>query len=365
MIRYSKILSQICALIFISVSCSSTESKKAKNVILLIGDGMGLTQVSSSFYYSEETPNFSRFKNIGLSNTSASSHKITDSAAGATAFASGQKSYNGAIGVNSDTVSIPTIVEIAKKKNVSSGVVATSSITHATPACFYSHVKSRSMHEEIAKQMAFADLDFVAGAGLPYFKDRDDGANYYDTMQDQDVILDTLALASFEALCEGCQYVYLDTATSMPRMLDGRGDFLSNATELGIDHLSRNEDGFFLMVEASQIDWGGHANDAEYLTTELLDFDKVIGLVLDFAEKEGNTLVIVTADHETGGFALSSTPVEGENWSDYDKITGTFSTGGHTTTLIPVFAYGPGAEKFAGVYSNTEIFHKMLEASGW
>jgi len=326
---------------------------------------MGLTQVSSSFYYSEETPNFSRFKKIGLINTSASSHKITDSAAGATAFASGKKSYNGAIGVNSDTVSVPTIIEIAKKINVSTGVVATSSITHATPACFYSHVKSRSMHEEIAKQLVASELDYAAGAGLPYFMDRNDGADYYDVLKGQGVILDTTNLASLEEICAGCQYAYLDTAASMPRMLDGRGDFLTNAAKLGIDHLSRNEEGFFLMVEGSQIDWGGHANDADYLTTELLDFDKMLGMVLDFAEKDGNTLVIVTADHETGGFALSSTPVEGEGWSDYNKVTATFSTGGHTTTLIPVFAYGPGADKFAGIYSNTEIFHKMIEASGW
>ncbi len=365
MIKYFKACFLCCALLFIAISCSNPEGEGTpKNVILLIGDGMGLTQVSSSFYYSDATPNFSRFKHIGLINTSASSHKITDSAAGATAFASGKKSYNGAVGVNSDTVSIPTILEIAEKIGRSTGVVATSSITHATPACFYSHVRSRGMHEEIARQLSVSDVDYAAGAGLPFFTNRDDGANYYDSLSLRDVILDTTSLATFDEICEGCQYMYLDTAGSMPRMLDGRGDFLSDATKLGLDHLSRDEEGFFLMVEGSQIDWGGHANDAEYLTTELLDFDKVIGLVLDFAERDGNTLVIVTADHETGGFALSSTPME-EGWSDYNKVTGTFSTGGHTTTLIPVFAFGPGASRFNGIYENTEIFHKMLETTGW
>lgn len=366
MTKYLRVLLLPCLILFISISCTDSETAgKPQNIILLIGDGMGLTQVSSSFYYSDETPNFTRFKKIGLINTSSSSHKITDSAAGATAFASGKKSYNGAIGVNSDTVSIPTILEIAQKKDVSTGVVATSSITHATPACFYAHVKSRGMQEEIAKHLVGSNVDYAAGGGLPYFTDREDGVNYYDSLKSREVILDTTELATFEEICDGCQYAYLDTARSMPRMLDGRGDFLSNATKLGIDHLSRDKDGFFLMIEGSQIDWGGHANDTEYLTTELLDFDKVIGLVLDFAEKDGNTLVIVTADHETGGFALSSTPVEGETWTDYNKVTATFSTGGHTSTLIPVFAYGPGAEKFEGIYSNTEIFHKMLEASGW
>ncbi len=360
-----KVCMLACAFLFISISCSAPESAQPKNIILLIGDGMGLSQVSSSYYYGDATPNFSRFKHIGLINTSASSHKITDSAAGATAFASGKKSYNGAIGVNSDTVSIPTILEIAEKLNLSTGVVATSTITHATPASFYAHAKSRGMYEEIAKQLATSEVDYAAGAGLRHFKNRDDGANYYDTLDAREVILDTTSLTTIDKICAECKYMYLDTGGAMPRIIDGRGDYLSDATRLGLDHLSRNEDGFFLMVEGSQIDWGGHANNAEYLTTELLDFDKVIGLALDFAEKDGNTLVIVTADHETGGFSLSSTPMDDGAWSDYNQVTGTFSTGGHTTTLIPVFAYGPGADKFGGIYENTEIFHKMLETTGW
>ena len=110
------------------------------------------------------------------------------------------------------------------------------------------------------------------------------------------------------------------------------------------------------MVEGSMIDWGGHGNDADYLVSEMIDFDEAIGVALDFAEKDGNTLVIVTADHETGGFTLSS----GEN---YDQIKGTFSTGGHSTTLIPVAAYGPGSELFRGVYENTEIFHNMMKST--
>lgn len=365
MIKLLKGLLMVSIIVLTSVSCSDSSSKPAKNIILLIGDGMGLSQVSSSYYYGDSKPNFGRFKQVGLINTSASSHKITDSAAGATAFASGQKSYNGAIGVNKDTVSIPTILEIAEKLGVATGVVATSSITHATPACFYSHVKSRRMHSEIASQLAASDVDYAAGAGLPYFKGDEDEESSYDAMIAKGFAVDTLQLASIDDICGDCRYAYLDTAASMPRMLDGRGDFLSKASKLGIDHLSRDEDGFFLMIESSQIDWGGHANDAEYLTTELLDFDKVIGMVLDYAERDGNTLVIVTADHETGGYTLSSTPMDDGQWSDYNTITGTFSTGGHSTTLIPVFAYGPGSDKFGGIYENSEIFHKMLEATGW
>jgi alkaline phosphatase len=140
----------------------------------------------------------------------------------------------------------------------------------------------------------------------------------------------------------------------MPKMSEGRGNFLSNATKLALQKLSKNEKGFFLMVEGSQIDWGGHANDADYLIQELLDFDKTLGVALDFARKNGETLVVVTADHETGGFTLAS-----DN-GDYNKIKPTFSTKGHSGTMVPVFAEGPGSSLFGGIYENTAIYHKMM-----
>jgi len=148
----------------------------------------------------------------------------------------------------------------------------------------------------------------------------------------------------------------------------GRGDFLPNATELGIQFLNKDNSNFFLMVEGSQIDWGGHANDSDYLISELIDFDNAIGKALDFAKRDGNTLVIVTADHETGGFTLAAktkTRDNGKEYSDYSEVEGRFSTNGHSATLIPVFAYGPGAEEFNGVYQNNEIFHKILKVTNW
>ena len=149
-----------------------------------------------------------------------------------------------------------------------------------------------------------------------------------------------------------------------------RGDFLPKATQLGIQFLNKDADisNFFIMIEGSQVDWGGHGNDADYLISELIDFDDAIGKALDFAEKDGNTLVIVTADHETGGFTLSSSlmkTVDGKSSSDANEIKEAFSTNGHSATLVPVFAYGPGSEAFSGVYENTEIFHKILEATNW
>ena len=141
----------------------------------------------------------------------------------------------------------------------------------------------------------------------------------------------------------------------MDKMLEGRGDFLPNATKMALDKLSKNKNGFFLMVEGAQIDWGGHDNDTDYLITELLDFDKTIGVALDFAAKNAETLVIVTADHETGGFTLSTDD------GNYNKIKPTFSTGGHSATMVPIFAKGPGEENFGGIYKNTALFQKMMD----
>jgi alkaline phosphatase len=141
-----------------------------------------------------------------------------------------------------------------------------------------------------------------------------------------------------------------------PRVSKGRGDQLLQSTQTALEILKQNRNGFFLMVEGSQIDWGSHANDATYVAEEMVDFDKTIGAVLDFAAKDGNTLVIITADHETGGMSL----VGGDIASG--KVEAKFTTGHHTGVMIPVFAFGPGSSAFAGIYSNTAIFEKMMKA---
>ncbi len=338
---------------------SETRPSHPKNIILLIGDGMGLTQVSTVFYYQDTPSNFLRFKYIGLHQNEPTSHKVTDSASGATAFSAGVKTYNGAIGVDQDTVSVPTILEIMAKKGYSTGLVATSSIVHATPASFYAHTDSRGNYEEIARQLVYAPVNFFAGGGIKFFAKRLDQKNYLDTLTEKGFFVDTLGLGS-KKLEFNKKYAFLPAQDAMPKMQDGRGDFLPRATQMALDHLSQDEDGFFLMVEGSQIDWGGHANDADYVIQETLDFDKTIGLVLDFAKNDKNTLVIVTADHETGGLSLSAATIFGQG--DYSKIIPSFSTGNHSATLIPVFAYGPGAEEFMGIYQNSDIFGKMLKA---
>ena len=343
-----------------------TQATKPANVILLIGDGMGLTQLSSSFYFGTTKPNFSRFKSIGLSNVIAANSKITDSASGATAFASGIKTYNGAIGVDMDKIQVETIVEVLSKEGYATGLISTSSITHATPASFYAHVENRNQEEAIAAQMSTSTIDFFAGGGLKFFKKRKDGTNLLTALTSNGFIVNTTELSS--SLEVNKKYGFLLADEGMPKMIEGRGPFLSEATQLALNYFELQEKPFFLMIESSQIDWGGHDNKADYLIKEVLDFDDVIGKVLDFAEERGNTLVIVTADHETGGFSLSPEVIgknpKGEDIHDYNRIHPTFSTSGHSATLIPVLAFGPQSELFIGFYENNDIYYKMRAALG-
>jgi alkaline phosphatase len=357
--------------VFLFCACTNKNNhgmNQPKNIILLISDGTGLSQISAAFYYKDTPVNYQRFQNIGLIKTSSSRQKITDSGAGATAFASGVKTYNGAIGVADDSTSVRNLVEVASRNNLKTGVIATSSITHATPACFYAHVYHRNMAEEIATQLPISELDFFAAGGLQFFNQRSDGKNLMNQFKQNNFALDTIALEDYQSIQDHEKQGYLLAKDGMKKIIEGRENFLPKATELAIQFLNKGNTGFFAMVEGSQIDWAGHNNNAKYLISEMIDFDETIGKALDFAEKDGETLVIVTSDHETGGFTLASKKTKGNqgmSYNNYNEIEPSFSTNGHSAALIPVFAYGPGSETFAGVYENTEIFHKILEVSEW
>ena len=363
----------VACILLISFSCKETteiikENNTPKNVILLISDGTGLSQISSAFYFKESSPNYARFENIGLINTSSSREDVTDSASGATAFACGVKTYNGAIGVTDDSTHVKNLVEIVSKQNIKTGIIAPSSITHATPASFFAHTLGRGSADTIASHLSTSEVDFFAGGGLQYFNKRKDGRNLLDEMAEKNFSVDTTALGDFANIQSKEKVGYLLAPDGMPKIQEGRGEFLPNATDLAIQFLSKDNANFFIMAEGSQIDWGGHANDGDYLVSELIDFDETIGIALDFAEKDGNTLVIVTSDHETGGFTLSAkkkTRDDGTEYSDYSEVGMSFSNGGHSATLIPVFAYGPGSEEFKGIYQNNDIFDKILKVTNW
>lgn len=353
--------------VFAFTYASNPEDSNAKphRIIFLIGDGMGLSSVSTTFYFGDGPSVFSRFSEIGLIRSSSATHKVTDSAASGTAMSSGTKTYNGAIGLDTTYSPVKNITEIVSELGWSTGVIATSTISHATPASFYAHARSRSMEELIISQLIVSEIDFFAGGGSRLFTHRRDSLNLIAIGADRGFVIDTTALAEPGSLDPDQKYGFILAPGGMPSMPDGRGDFLPRATRLAIDQLSHNENGFFLMVEGSQIDWAGHANNSIYLVEEMLDFNQTIEAALDFAEKDGNTLVVVTADHETGGVSLSAKRDPETGREDYAEIELTYATGGHSATLLPVFAYGPGAEEFKGIYENTELFYKMVRLATW
>jgi len=334
-----------------------TPGRKVKNIILMIGDGMGLTQVNAGMVANRGNLNLQNCTYTGLAKTAASDNDITDSAAAATAYASGIKTYNGAIGVDDNGTPVKTILEIAEENGKSTGLVATCRITHATPASFISHQSRRSKYQEIAADFLKTDIDVFIGGGKNDFTRRKDGNN----------LLDSLKHRGYQVLMDDDSLQYIDSGKLAALIHDedqrpysqGRGEMLGEATRAALRILSKNENGFFLMIEGSQIDWGGHENNTSYLVEEMLDFDRAIGEVLSFAAEDGETLVIITADHETGGFAVVGGDVES------GAVEGSFSTHNHTGIMVPVYSYGPSAETFSGIYENTEIFFKMMNAAGF
>lgn len=328
-----------------------------KNIVLMIGDGMGVSQITAGLYSNDNQLNLERFPVIGLHKSYSGSKLITDSAAGATAFSAGVKTYNGAIGVDMDTLPVTTILEMAESAGMPTGLVATSSIVHATPASFYAHARYRKNYEEIAADLMDTDIDLFIGGGSKYFERREsDDRNLSDELRERGGNVASFFDTDFKDLqVDRSKSLAYYTADSEPLPFSQGRDYLVAASELAVEYLSDRDTedrGFFLMIEGSQIDWGGHANDSEYIITEMKEFDKAIGQVLDFAQRDGETLVIVTADHETGGYAIGGD-------SEMNAVEGAFTSDYHTADLIPVFAFGPGAERFGGIYENTAIFDKM------
>jgi alkaline phosphatase len=333
----------------------SSGKKGPKNIILMIGDGMGISQVSAPYYYGDKDPAFNRFRHIGLARTSSGDAPVTQSPAAATALSTGHKTYNMAVGVDMDTIIRKNFVELVSEQGYLTGVIATSSITDATPAGFYAHQPDRYMQHEIAMDLVRSEIDFFAGGGIKFFID----STGTDHFKENGIEVNYARLKKIKKPEPGNRYGFLLSADRMPTMREGRKDFLKDASTIAMDFLSTGGKGFFLMIEGSQIDWAGHGNQVEYMITEMNDFENVVDAVLDFAEQDGETLVIVTADHETGGFTLGAAGRNGYD-ADYSTITPTFATTNHSAALVPVFAFGPGAETFAGIYENTEIFHKMV-----
>jgi alkaline phosphatase len=330
-----------------------------KNIILFIGDGMGTSQLTAAKYAKGELQ-IERCPIGGFATTHSSNKFVTDSAAGGTALATGHKTTNGTVSQTPDGKPLKTVLEVAEARGKSTGLVSTSAITHATPASFGSHVPSRRMQAQIAEQLAAKEIEVLFGGGYGFFipqsekgSKRKDDKNVLEILKSSMIVVSTEE--EFNALGIPKRVAGLFADDGLPKVSEGRIE-LAAMTEKAIQVLAQNKRGFFLMVEGSQVDWGGHANNTEYILSEMIAFDNAVGAGLDFAKLDGNTLVIVTADHETGGFSV----LDGSVASNTVSKTA-FTTKKHSATMVPVLAYGPGSDAFGGIIDNTDIGEQIIQ----
>ena len=332
------------------------EPAKAVNVIYMIGDGMALPQVYAAMLASGEEMTFQQFPYIGVVDTHSASNDITDSAAGGTALASDHKTNNAMLGVNPDSIPVKTVFEALAEQGKKTGIVVTSYVTHATPAAFYAKVPHRKQYEDIAVQMAENPyINLIIGGGMKHFAQRKDSLDLIARMENE------LGWKVYDNLTEvdvtNQKYAVIADTNHMPKAAD-RGDFLPRAVKTALKTLDNAENGFFLMVEGSQIDFACHGNDSTWMMDEMLNFDYAVNVALDYAKEKGNTLVVVTADHETGGLTLP------DPQGKYTNVVFNYSTGSHTCLPVLVYAYGPGAEQFTGWMQNNELKAKIMNACG-
>ena len=325
------------------------KNAKIKNVIVLIGDGMGLEQISTGWVLNGGHLNLDNFPVAGYSRTWVSDRLVTDSSAGGTAISSGIKTKYGYIGVDDNGAPVESILHYAQSKGMKTGVTVTCRINDSTPADFVCHSTDRHEEEAIAAQYVGCGVDFLSGGGLKFWKERSDGRDLVSEMQalGYTFVDDLEGIRSFK----GDKFLGLFAPLDMDPVLD-RGPILRESARKAIEVLD-NRKGFFLMIEGSQIDDWAHRNKVGHMAEELFEFDKIIVDVLEFAQKDGHTLVIVTADHATGGLTLIDGSLEDRSVKVH------FSTKGHNGIIVPVFAYGPHAEDFVGVYENTELSRRI------
>jgi alkaline phosphatase len=418
--------------VLFGLSCNGgqTEKGKVKYVFVFIGDGMGFNQAYIADLYLKQRYGqglaFMQFPVVVPTITScADKDKITDSGAGGTAIATGHKTQFHAIGLDRQTgQKFKTIAEIARDNGWKVGIISSVGLNHATPAAFYAHVPERSMYNEIARQMWHSNFDFFGGGGLITRGNRDSLLQiFYDSLKAAGYEI-ALRKEDFQTVMKQSKKVYLtDTAsldgTAMYYMIDSLSRIsLADYTKAAIDFLD-NSQGFFLMVEGGKIDWASHANDVATVIYEVMDFDKAIRVALDFYNKHPDqTLIIVTADHETGGLSLgyrtTGYDYNLENlqsqWRSKDflvrylqgfypeflrqKITKYvkgqinipdgaalkfvnqvvdsiqhssgigWTTNNHTGTFVQTYVKGNGAAQYSGIIDNTFTFEAILKATG-
>ena len=378
-----KILLTAMALAMLLSGCTQ-KSDKPTNVIYLIGDGMGFGAVSSLLLTAEEQTGFEMAPVIGLSETCSANNYVTDSPAGGTALATGTRTCNGFLGVGPDSLQLTSILKKAQQMGKKTGIVVNTTLTEATPGAFYAGVTSRKDSYTIAKQFTESGVDIAIGAGLTAFINRPDSVDMTAVLIDKgyDVYLNwkqvlntqsekfvgilqmsdvhrrnkpstkTASAADGAEVCLAAQLAATEADSDTTRFSEP-DMYLAKACTKTLEQLEKNAPkGFFLMVESAIIDGYGHNNDAEGMVEEMHEFDRTLKVLIAYVNKHPNTLLVVTADHETGGTSVSykSHPV-----NQPEGMQLSFSTKGHSGTVVPIFAYGAGAENFAGIFKNKDI----------
>ena len=368
----------------LATSCSNRP--QVKNVIYLIGDGMGVGAVSSLLLSEYEMTGFEQASAIGLSETCSANKCVTCSPAGGTALATGTRTNNGYIGIDPEGKPLTSILRKAQELGKKTGIVVNTTLTEATPAAFYAGVTSRAMVYDIAKQFTENDVDLAIGGGLDHFIRRPDSLDLTATLIEKgyDVYLNwesvlktdsdkfvgilplqdlhrreknngTASAAEGQEVCLAARLAALNEETTGAHLSEPTV-YLRKATAKALEVLSRsNRKGLFLMIESAIIDGYGHNNDSEGMIVEMREFDETLRHLIGYVNQHPETLLVVTADHETGGTNV--------DYSAYKPGEGpvklSFSTHGHSGTIVPIFAYGAGAEEFIGVMKNTDIPKKI------
>ena len=323
------------------------------NVILMIGDGTGLAQISAGYFANNEELTYANLKHMGWVTTKSADAFITDSAASGTAYSSGYKTYNGAVGVDVKKRPQPNIPERVIKQGIISGVVSTDDLNGATPAAFFAHQPYRGMTDEIWADLPASVIKYFAAGSKEVFE-----ARPLETQKAINKVFTVVNSLDDHKIEAADRVGVLPPAVETGYIVKGRTDFLPRATRQAIDFLhqrAKDGKGFFLMVEGARIDKACHSNDFPSAVKELLDFDKAIAEAIKFADEDGNTLVVISADHETSGLVVwGGEPKKG-------NVEGVHISGGHTATPVPIFAYGPHAQDFIGVQGNEQVAQKILK----
>ncbi|MBQ2414015.1 MAG: alkaline phosphatase [Rikenellaceae bacterium] len=375
--------------LFVALALTASAAQpRVKNVIYLIGDGMGFGSVSALLLSQNEKTGFEYAPVIGLSETCSANNHVTDSPAGGTALATGTRTCNGYLGVDPEGKQLTSILRKAQTMGKRTGIVVNTVLTEATPAAFYGGVKSRSESLRLAEQFVESGVDVAIGSGLSVFIGRPDSVDLTAELINRgyDVYLDWGATARSTADrfvsilpmsdvhrrnkssnktagaadgAEVCLAAKLAADNGEEPTSADPTEYLTRAVEKALGTLERTADrnGYFLMIESAIIDGYGHNNDSEGMVEEMREFDRTLQMLVKYVESHPETLLVVTADHETGGTGVS---YRSHEVGEEKPIILSFSTKGHTGTVVPIFAYGAGAEEFGAIMKNTEL-PKIIE----